>query len=114
MNYWMSYELKRIRGEKPKYPKHASEGFPSVPQNWDSLKRDLSWFLSEFTKLADSTCPELDRQIESGHEGDKKLAGTLEALLWQMVAHNSYHTGQIATIRRALGAWPPKAGGNTW
>jgi hypothetical protein len=31
-----------------------------------------------------------------------------------MVAHNSYHAGQIATIRRALNAWPPKAGGDTW
>ena len=25
-----------------------------------------------------------------------------------------HHTGQIATIRRALNAWPPKAGGDTW
>jgi uncharacterized damage-inducible protein DinB len=48
------------------------------------------------------------------HEGDKKIASTLEAVLGQMVAHNSYHLGQIAMIRRALGAWPPKAGGDTW
>jgi len=114
MNYWMNYELKRIRGGRPKYPEHNSESFPSAPQNWDHLKRDFSWFLSEFTKLAQSPRAELDRQIESVHEGDKKVAGTLESVLWQMVAHNSYHTGQIATIRRALKAWPPKAGGDTW
>ena len=114
MNYWMNYELKRIRGARPKYPEHNSESFPSTPQNWDHLKRDLAWFLQEFEKLAKSPHPGLDRQIESVHEGDKKLAGTLEAVLWQMVAHNSYHTGQIATIRRALKAWPPKAGGDTW
>jgi hypothetical protein len=24
MNYWMNYELKRIRGEKPEYPEHNS------------------------------------------------------------------------------------------
>ena len=114
MNYWMNYELKRIGGRKPKYPQHNSESFPSAPQSWDHLKRDLSWFLSEFEKLAQSPRSELDREIESVHEGDKKLAGTLESVLWQMVAHNSYHTGQIAILRRAMGAWPPKAGGDTW
>jgi uncharacterized damage-inducible protein DinB len=114
MNYWMNYELKRIRGESPEYPKHNSESFPSAPQDWNHLKRDLAWFLQEFAKLAQSPRAELDRQIESVHAGDKKVAGTLEAVLWQMVAHNSYHTGQIATIRRALNAWPPKAGGDTW
>ena len=114
MNYWMNYELTRIRGEKPKYPEHNAESFPSTPQEWDHLKRDLSWFLGEFAKLAGSPRAELERQLESIQEGDKKVSGTLESILWQMVAHNSYHSGQIAMIRRALGAWPPKAGGDTW
>jgi uncharacterized damage-inducible protein DinB len=114
MNYWMNYELKRIRGEKPKYPKHNAESFPPSQQNWDHLKRDFSWFIGEFAKLAQSSPEEMNRQIESVHEGDKKVAGTLEAVLWQMVAHNSYHTAQIAMLRRALNAWPPKAGGDTW
>jgi len=114
MNYWMNYELKRIRGEKPKYPEHNAESFPSASQSWDQLKRDFSWFLAELVKLGELPRAELDRQIESVHAGDKKVAGTMESVLWQMVAHNSYHVGQIATIRRALGAWPPKAGGDTW
>lgn len=119
MNYWMNYELRRIRGERPVYPEHAAESFPASPspadaEQWNRLRRDLAWFLGEFSALAKSPSSELDRQIESGHEGDKKLAGTLEAVLWQMVAHNSYHTGQIAMVRRALGAWPPRGGGDTW
>jgi len=114
MNYWMNYELKRIRGGKPNYPQHNSESFPPTPQNWDQLKRDFSWFLAEFATLAQSSREEMNRQIESVHEGDKKVAGTLEAVLWQMVAHNSYHTGQIAMLRRMQGAWPPRAGGDSW
>jgi uncharacterized damage-inducible protein DinB len=114
MNYWMNYELRRIRGERPKYPEHNAESFPSAPQNWDHMKRDFAWFLAEFAKLAQSPRPELDREIESIHPGDKQQSSTLEAVLWQMVAHNSYHTGQIALIRRALGAWPPRGGGDTW
>jgi uncharacterized damage-inducible protein DinB len=119
INYWMTYELRRIRGEKPKYPEHAAESFPPQPspadaRDWERLQRDLGWLLSEFAKLAQSPREELDRQIESSYDGDRKVAGTLEAVLWQMVAHTSYHTGQIAMMRRALNAWPPEAGGDSW
>jgi uncharacterized damage-inducible protein DinB len=117
MNFWMSYELRRIRGERPPHPEHNAESFPSAPTNaadWDRLRSDLSGLLAEFAKLAKSPRAELDRQIQSAYAGDKTVAGTLEAVLWQMVAHNSYHAGQIVLIRRALGVWPPRAGGDTW
>jgi uncharacterized damage-inducible protein DinB len=119
MNFWMSYELRRIRGEKPKYPEHSGESFPpaaspSSAEEWDRLRRDFSWLLAEYAKLAKSTAPEMQREIESVHDGDTLVAGTLESVLWQMVAHNSYHVGQIALMRRALGVWPPRAGGDTW
>ena len=44
MNYWMDYELRRIRGEKPAYPEHNSESFPSVrssadAEDWDRLRK---------------------------------------------------------------------------
>jgi len=119
MNYWMSYELRRIRKERPQYPQHAAESFPPSPaprgiQEWDRFRRDFAWFIAEFIGLAQSPDPDLNRPIESAHEGDKKVAGTLEAVITQMVAHNSYHTGQIALIRQALNAWPPSSGGDTW
>jgi uncharacterized damage-inducible protein DinB len=119
MNYWMDYEVRRIRGERPAYPEHSSESFPPSPspadaQDWDRLRKRFAGLLADFTALAKSSPEEMQRQIETAHDGDKKLAGTLEAVLWQMVAHNSYHTGQIAMIRRALGAWPPRGGGDTW
>jgi uncharacterized damage-inducible protein DinB len=119
INYWMSYELRRIRGERPKYPEHNAESFPVAAsptdaEEWDRLRRDFAWFLSEFAKLAGASRAELDREIESVYDDDKKVAGTLEAVLWQMVAHTSYHVGQIAMMRRMLGAWPPRGGGDTW
>jgi len=119
MNYWMEYELRRIRGERPNYPEHSAESFPGAPspadaREWDRLRERMIEFLAEFGELAKSSPQELQREIESGHDGDRKFAGTLEAVLWQMVAHNSYHLGQIAMVRRALGAWPPHAGGDSW
>ena len=116
MNYWMTYELHRIRGDKPKYPEHNAESFPRAmdPEQWTALRQEFARLIAEFAGLAEFPRAELDRQVEPAHDGDKNVAGTVEAILWQMVAHNSYHTGQIAMIRRALGAWPPKAGGDTW
>jgi uncharacterized damage-inducible protein DinB len=119
MNYWMDYEVRRIRGERPAYPEHSSESFPPTPspadaQDWDRLRKRFAGLLADFAALAKSSPQEMQRQIETVHDGDTKLAGTLEAVLWQMVAHNSYHTGQIAMIRRALGAWPPRGGGDAW
>jgi uncharacterized damage-inducible protein DinB len=119
MNYWLDYEQRRIRGERPKYPEHAAESFPQESslhddKAWGQLRADLASLLNDYSALANSSRAELDRQIESAREDDLKTAGTLEAVLWQMVAHTSYHTGQIAMIRRVLGAWPPRAGGDTW
>ena len=97
-----------------------SESFPIrtlIPQTektGDRLRKRFELLLAHFAELAKSSAEEMQRQIETVHEGDKKVAGTLEAVLWQMVAHNSYHIGQVAMIRRALDAWPPKAGGDSW
>jgi len=119
MNYWMDYELRRIRGDRSAYPEHNSESFPSKSssgndQDWEPLRKQFASLLVEFAALANSSAEEMQRQIASAHAGDTKLAGTLEAVLWQMVAHNSYHVGQIAMIRRTLNTWPPRGGGDTW
>lgn len=119
MNYWMDYELRRIRGERPAYPEHASESWPALgapvdAQQWDRLRTQLGVLLDEFAGLAKSSPAAMGRQIETTHASHAKAAGTLEAVLWQVVAHNSYHVGQVAMLRRVLGAWPPRGGGDTW
>jgi uncharacterized damage-inducible protein DinB len=119
MNYWMDHDLRRIRGENPKYPEHNSESFPSqsIPvdaQEWDRLREEFFALLHETAEFANSGREELDRGIEPTHPSHKERAASLEAALWQLVAHNSYHIGQIAMIRRVLGVWPPRAGGDSW
>ena len=56
MNYWMDYELRRIRGERPTYPEHNSQSFPTAQspadaQEWDQLRRRLASLLADFTAL---------------------------------------------------------------
>ncbi|MGB0013809.1 MAG: DinB family protein [Candidatus Sulfotelmatobacter sp.] len=118
MNYWMDYDLHRARGEKPPYPEHNSESFPAAAPasdtEWQKWRERFAALISETAALADSSRTDLDRKVEATHPSHQQRADTLEALLWQLAAHNGYHTGQIAMIRRALGAWPPRGGGDTW
>jgi len=119
MNYWMDYDLRRVAGEHPPYPTHNAESFPSKPapenaKEWDALTKRFAALINQSVAFADSSPQELTRHIEPTHPSHEERAATLEAVLWQLVAHNSYHIGQIAMIRRALGAWPPRGGGDTW
>jgi uncharacterized damage-inducible protein DinB len=115
MNYWMDYELRRIRGEKPPHPENNEESFPPKgssfrEEDWDHLKTTLARLLRDFIALAKSAEGDMQRPVESLHDRDQQIASTLEASLWQVVAHNSYHIGQVVMLRQALNAWPPRGG----
>jgi len=64
--------------------------------------------------LAESAPDVLAREVAGTHPDHERHSSTLLAVLWQTLVHNSYHLGQIAMLRQALGAWPPKGGGDTW
>jgi uncharacterized damage-inducible protein DinB len=119
MNFWMAYELKRIEKEEPPYPTHASESWPAnaAPpsvEEWRStivLFRDL---LAEFAMLAEAPACSLAEKVTATHPHHTTRSSSVLAVLWQTAVHNSYHIGQVVMLRRMLGAWPPKAGGDSW
>ena len=119
LNYWMEFDLRRIIGEGPQYPEHASEGWPphSAPQSeaerHEAVKR-FRELLGEFEALANSTPEALSREVPPATQRHTQQASSVLAMLWQTITHNSYHVGQIALVRRVLGAWPPAAGEDTW
>lgn len=119
MNYWMEYDLKRIQGDAPPYPAHAAESWspeaqPHSEAAWQQAIAKFSALLNKMSAVSDSGPEELARDVPPTHDGHKKLASSVQSVLWQTLVHNSYHLGQIALIRRALGAWPPRGGGDTW
>jgi uncharacterized damage-inducible protein DinB len=119
VNYWMDYELRRIREEKPVYPGHAAESWPSeaAPANEGEWKKTIAHFkelLAQLAALAESTPDVLAREVPATHPDHAKHSSSLLAVLWQTLVHNSYHLGQLAMLRRAFGAWPPKGGGDSW
>jgi uncharacterized damage-inducible protein DinB len=115
MNYWMDYELRSIAGPEAAYPAHASESWPVV-----SAPADESQWETEVVRLRHQVQGLGEWARQSALEGlgarlvHPTKSETMQDVLWQMMAHNSYHTGQIALLRRAFGAWPPSGGGDSW
>lgn len=119
LNYWMDYDLRRIRGEGPPYPAHNDESFPATPAPRDATEWQheivrFQQLLAEYATLAGSGRGVLEREVPPTHPSHAQRASSVESMLWQIIAHNSYHAGQIALLRRLLGIWPPPGGGDTW
>jgi uncharacterized damage-inducible protein DinB len=119
MNYWMDYEIRRIDGSTPHYPQHAAESWPAqaappTDADWQAEIERFGSLLERQAQIAQSDPAVLLREIPRAHEQQAGKSSNVGALLWQTVVHNSYHTGQIAMIRRALGRWPPSRGGDSW
>jgi uncharacterized damage-inducible protein DinB len=119
MNYWMDHELHRIAGGAPPYPQNAesswlSDAAPPTEAAWTQAISEFRSFIARLTELAKSSTQSLSRDVSPASPQQAQHSSTVGAILWQIVAHNSYHAGQIALIRRHANAWPPKSGGDTW
>jgi uncharacterized damage-inducible protein DinB len=124
MNYWMDYDLRTIVGESRPYPEKAMESWLRNPnpdvdgreadRQWQATVRRFSDLLSRLARLTESDAAELARKVRKLGPAQSSQESTVHAMLWQIVAHNSYHAGQIAVLRRQFGAWPPRRGGDTW
>jgi uncharacterized damage-inducible protein DinB len=119
MNFWMVHDLKRVRREKPAYPAHASESWPAEAappsaEDWSKAVVHFRDLLTEISALAASPPHVLAVEVEPTHPDHARRSSSVVAVLWQILVHNSYHIGQVALLRRTFGAWPPKAGGDTW
>lgn len=108
--YWNGYAAAAVRGENPTAPEHAVDGWPgpeapASAADWDAFvgayKASLAALAAEIGRA------DLSTMMPSGR---RSRADVLRA----MGNHVSYHVGQIALLRRMLGAWPPPGGGDTW
>jgi uncharacterized damage-inducible protein DinB len=119
MNYWMDYDLRTISNDVSPYPEHAIESWPDHPQqpneaDWRKTTSRFREHLTQLASLAESNTANLERVTAKIGPGNSRRECTVQTILFELIAHNSYHTGQIALLRRQAGAWPPERGGDTW
>ena len=118
LNYWMEYDMKRMRGTPDPYPVHAAESWPSSKDvreaDWKKIVNRFRELLHELESVCRSDASAWTKQAPAAHPSHERNASTVGAMIFQLITHNSYHVGQIVDLRRALGAWPPANGGDTW
>jgi uncharacterized damage-inducible protein DinB len=119
MNYWMEFEIQRIDGHPPQYPEHAAGSWlagakPPSDAAWTSAVARFRELIDTLVRHAQSGPEVLAREVPPAHAQQGGVSSSVRAILWQVVAHNAYHIGQVAVIRRCLNAWPPSSGGDTW
>ncbi len=78
---------------------------------WQHETACFTALLGEVAAQAISGVEKLERNVDAMHPAHEQQSSSVLAVLWQTVVHNSYHLGQIALLRRSLGAWPPPGGG---
>ena len=108
--YWNGYAVAASRGENPKAPEHAADGWPGPEAPPD----EAAW--EAFVKAYKASLEALAAEIRRVPIGEMMPGGTRSRadVLRAMGNHVSYHVAQIALLRRMLNAWPPPGGGDTW
>ncbi len=108
MLFWQEWAVKWLGGKKPPVPKHAAGSWPgsarpATKEEWDQA---VTRYL-ETLEVMDTSARDGDLTIKIGKRSRLEM-------LHLMASHNSYHAGQVVTLRQILGAWPPPGGGLTW
>ena len=118
LNFWMEYELHRIKQADPPYPAHAGESWPSHSSpvsggDWKQAEARFVALIGKLAALALSDPEFLNREVKATHAVHSQQSSSVLAVLWQTAVHNSYHVGQIVLLRRLLNSWPEQAV-DTW
>lgn len=100
--YWMEFIICRLRGDDPR-SKLGEDWLPIAdPVDEVALAADKARLATVARELADMVCTWSEAQLEesftkSGHNRRQVVQG--------VIAHNSYHTNEIISMRHMLGYW---------
>lgn len=106
--YWHDWALEWIEAGKPVPPEHAAESWPDEegPENSEAWEKTLARYREGLEAMRRHAA---DPDLLTDRDGKSVLE-----ILQLIASHDSYHAGQVATLRRVLGSWPPPGGGATW
>jgi len=108
MIYWNQWAVEWLEGTQPPLPRHALGSWPGktapdTPTEWRRALRHLEVGLRVITRATGKS----DLLAKRGTKTPLEMLQTI-------ACHNSYHLGQVVTLRQRLCAWPPPSGGLTW
>ncbi|MFT4416816.1 DinB family protein [Fredinandcohnia humi] len=103
MIFWQDYYLAFLKGRVPNPPENDEVSWPN--ETTPSTETEWSEAVLQFSKGLMEAENEAKKDLKE--RKDPRLERSRGDILSTLMAHNSYHTGQVALIRRIIGAWPP-------
>lgn len=105
IDFWQNHILDTLSGVEPAPVEHSSESWPTADvQDWELLRTRT---LSNLEQLVRYALEESERVLRD----DQTVGYTLETYM----AHNAYHWGQVALLRRMMEpGWPAPGEGLSW
>lgn len=95
-------------------PKHSVDGWPAAPDGgWDTLRERFIRSIDEAKRITNESDSLADPLLPAANVASLARESRGSALL-RGAMHNSHHLGQIITMRRLMGLWPPPGGTISW
>ena len=96
-------------------PKHSTDGWPAAdPNGWDRLRERYVRALDEAKRIAAESASLADALLPADANVQSLARESRGSALLRAAMHNSHHFGQVITMRRLMGLWPPPGGTITW
>jgi len=108
MTFWQEWAVRWFEGEDPATPPHAAGSWPG--DQGPASAAEWRGAVERFRRALDA----LEQRSRTDDLLAKPGSKTALEMLQLIGSHNSYHAGQVATVRQGLDAWPPPSGGLTW
>ena len=95
-------------------PQHSGDGWPAVSAGgWEPLRERYIRSIEEATRIAAKSASLTEPLLPDANVASLARESRGSALL-RGAMHSSHHLGQIITMRRLMGLWPPPGGTITW
>ena len=100
MVFWQEWVVSWLDGKRPPSTSGSWRG-PDAPASRAEWEQGVARFRSGLEALA--------RCAREGDLLSKRRRTSRLEMLQTAAAHNSYHAGQVVTLRQLLGMWPPRS-----
>ena len=115
MCFWQEWFNVCLNEGSTGIPQHSVDGWPAAPVGgWDALRERYIKSIDEAKRIATESNSLTDSLLPRDANVASLARESRGSALLRGAMHNSHHLGQIITMRRLLGLWPPPGGTITW
>ena len=113
--YWQEWANRCAVDGFTAIAEHSVDGWPSVsPAGWNAWRQRYLGAVDEARRIVAESDVLGEPLLPPGVQIPALAKESRGSAMLSAAHHNSHHMGQIVTLRRLIGLWPPPSGTITW